>query len=162
MIRDDDLNQPFHVCPGDTIVKRRVDHRKAVVQIDPGTEPSYIQTYADDIVRADYTDDNGNQVSQQESFHSEAPPLNGRPGHPTSYTLCSQSGGNRHLASLLPGQELYIGHATAWNLERWPGNKMAPYIIGTFGPLTKAGYVRCSRDTTQADSTTMLANASIS
>jgi hypothetical protein len=160
MSRADGLIQPFHVWPGDTIIKRRFDPKKALVQIHPGTERPCIQTYDDDIIRVDCTDDNGNQVSQQRSFDSEAPPLGFRPGRPTFYTLCSQSGGDLPLAFLLPGQGLSVRHVRYWNLERWPGDKTKrPYVMATFGPCAKAGYVKCSGDITRDDSTTMQSNA---
>jgi hypothetical protein len=54
-------------------------------------------------------------------------------------------------------------HPTLWNLERWPGGKKEErYVMATFGPLAKAGYVKRSEGTARDDSTTMQSNASVS
>jgi hypothetical protein len=163
LIRKDTHDQPFHVSPGDTIKKSPIDYPGALVQFHPGTERTCVKMYPNDNIRADCIDDNGNKVSQRRSFNSGAPPLHCSPGRTTVYTVESQSGGERTFAALFPGQGMSMIHPTLWNLERWPGGKEKErYVMATFGPLAKAGYVKRSEGTTREDSTTMQPNASIS
>jgi hypothetical protein len=163
MIRKVTHDQPIHVSPGDTIIKSPIDYPGALVQFHPGTERTCVKMYPDDNIRADCIDDNGNKVSQRRTFNSGAPPLHCGPGRTTLYTVESQSGPDRTFAALLPGQGMSMIHPTLWNLERWPGGKKEErYVMATFGPLAKAGYVKRSEGTARDDSTTMQSNASVS
>jgi hypothetical protein len=160
------ITQPFPVSAGDIIRKMRGESTCALVP--NSSNPSEFRitpVYPDDELHYEHTT-MGQLATTQESFGTHRPGATIKANRHVSIKLHSPSQGpdsDRPLADLESGDQLGIRRVAKWYVVQQPADKsINQSVIGALGPNDEVGWVKGSEDATLANTTTMLANASIS